>query len=265
MVNSSPEYSITKPGLHHHLRKREKPLRTYGRQISTPEAQSEPPVKRQRVAALEEKQEKPTSSSHTSDAVTKPEDAAVITASETTPKQDAAYQGKLDTRSQSAGKGSILSYFKPAPPKPKEDDTPSLSQDSQPEEPIAPQVTPKKKHSSKRKPRLLKIKATTHEPSSQESDTPLGQCSTRNPSNTTETTSSSTSPAPSPGRRKPSRNPKTRSPSIQTTLNISAQAPFSECKICDTVWNPLYPDDVKFHNKTHRAVLRAQKRKVDDL
>ncbi|KAJ4861700.1 zinc-finger of acetyl-transferase ESCO domain-containing protein [Trichoderma breve] len=242
MVSSSPEYSITKPGLHHHQRKREKPLRTYGRQTSTPEAQSEPPLKRQRLSALKQQEEKPISPADSSDDVPKLDDAA-------SPK-----------------KSSILSYFKPAPQKPK-DDPPSQSQGSPAEEPIAPQESPKRRP-SKRKPRLLKIKATTHDTphqSSQESDSHSNRDSLQNTNSysTEPTLSSSTSPSPPPGQKKPLS--KTRPPSIQTTLNISAQAAFSECKICNTVWNPLYPDDVKFHNKTHKAVLRAQKRKVDDL
>ncbi|KAL7959392.1 hypothetical protein V8C34DRAFT_280074 [Trichoderma compactum] len=266
MVSSSPEYSITKPGLHHHQRKREKPLRTYGRQTSTPEAQSEPPLKKQRLSAPKQKEEKPVSPADGSDDIPKPTDAAVTAASEAKTTRDGPHQSKKDTRAQSPKKSSILSYFKPAPQKPK-DDPPSQSHAGGP---IAPEESPKRRP-SKRKPRLLKIKATTHDTtpdhSSQESDSQslrprhLLQNGT---SNTTETTlSSSTSPSPTPGQRKSSS--KTRPPSIQTTLNISAQAAFSECKICNTVWNPLYPDDVKFHNKTHKAVLRAQKRKVDDL
>ncbi|KAK0765151.1 hypothetical protein N5P37_002629 [Trichoderma harzianum] len=269
MVGSSPEYSITKPGLHHHQRKREKkPLRTYGRQTSTPEAQNEPPLKRQRLSALKQQEEKPISSAHSSDDAPKPNDAAVTAASEAKTTQDDPNQSKTETRAQSPKKSSLLSYFKPAPQKPK-DDPPSQSQNSQAEEPISPQESPKRQP-SKRKPRLLKIKATTHDTpdqSSQESDSHSTRDSLQNgKSNTTEPTlSSSTSPSPPPGQKKPKPLSKTRPPSIQTTLNISAQAAFSECKICNTVWNPLYPDDVKFHNKTHKAVLRAQKRKVDDL
>ncbi|KAH0529269.1 hypothetical protein TsFJ059_004036 [Trichoderma semiorbis] len=267
MVSSSPEYSITKPGLHHHQRKREKPLRTYGRQTSTPEAQSEPPLKKQRLFALKQQEEKPISPDDSSDDVPKPEDPAVAVASEAKTTQDGPKQSKTETCAQSPKKSSILSYFKPAPQKPK-DDPPSQSQDSQPEEPISPQESPKWKP-SKRKPRLLKIKATTHDThnqSSQESDSHSRDSLQNGKSNTTEPTlSSSTSPSPPPGQKKPKPVSKTRPPSIQTTLNISAQAAFSECKICNTVWNPLYPDDVKFHNKTHKAVLRAQKRKVDDL
>ncbi|PHH62791.1 hypothetical protein CDD81_6683 [Ophiocordyceps australis] len=52
---------------------------------------------------------------------------------------------------------------------------------------------------------------------------------------------------------------------VQTTLNLSTKAPFAECKVCDTVWNPLYPADVKYHSRRHTTVLRAMKRKQDDL
>ncbi|KKP06948.1 hypothetical protein THAR02_00928 [Trichoderma harzianum] len=259
----------TKPGLHHHQRKREKkPLRTYGRQTSAPEAQSEPPLKKQRLSALKQQDETPISPAHSSEDAPKPDDAAVTVASEAKTTQDDRNQSKTETHAVPPKKRSILSYFKPAPQKPK-DEPPSQPQDSQAEEPIAPPESSKRKP-SKRKPRLLKIKATTHDTpdqASQESDSYSTRDSLQNGnSNTTETTlSSSTSPSPPPGQKKPKSLAKTRPPSVQTTLNISAQAAFSECKICNTVWNPLYPDDVKFHNKTHKAVLRAQKRKVDDL
>jgi hypothetical protein len=52
---------------------------------------------------------------------------------------------------------------------------------------------------------------------------------------------------------------------VQTTINISSKASFSECKVCDTVWNPFYADDEKYHKKRHAAVLRAKKRKADAL
>ncbi|KAM0249529.1 hypothetical protein ACHAQJ_008996 [Trichoderma viride] len=283
MVNSSPEYSITKPGLHH-LRKRDKPLRTYGRQTSTPEAQSEPPSKKSRTSApqQQQQQEKPISPLHSANSVTKPDDAAVA-AAEATPKQDASNHSKTEKHEESPKKGSILSYFKPALQIPKIV-PPSQSQDSPSEEPIPSQPSPKPKQPSKRKARLLKIKTTTHElsdQSSQETDTHTPQTRRgRHPLKTTTSntlatataeaisskSTSSASSSPSPKRKSTRAKTKSSSPSIQTTLNISTQAPFSECKICDTVWNPLYPDDVKYHIKTHKAVLRAQKkRKMDDL
>lgn len=293
MVNSSPEYSMsvviatiqsirlhmltfhrTKPGLHH-LRKRDKPLRTYGRQTATPEAQSEPPSKKQRLSARQEQQEKSLPSPQSAH---EPDDAAVAAASEAKPKRDV----KDSPRKK---KGSILNYFKPALPTPAlptpKNDSPSPSPDSQPEEPIPPpqpSPKPKQKQPTKRKPRLLKIKATTtHEhsdPSSHEPDVHAPEThrhhspkstNATTPHDREETTSSAASSPRRTSPRKAKSKSKSSSPSVQTTLNISAQAPFSECKICDTVWNPLYPDDVKYHTKTHKAVLRAQKRKMDDL
>ncbi|KAL6875054.1 hypothetical protein J3F83DRAFT_729689 [Trichoderma novae-zelandiae] len=307
MVNSSPEYSITKPGLHH-LRKRDKPLRTYGRQPSTPEAQSEPPPKRQRLSALEQQrkqqEEEPGSILQSQADTLKPDDPPIAPSSETKATQDTPTEAKPDIgRAASSSKGStILSYFKPAPapaPSKPRDETPPQPREPQPEpeeEPLAPpESPPKRKHSLRRKPRLLKIKAAvTHEPPDEappesDEDTPQAQRDSRQPlKNTTpntltdaepEATSSSTTTTSPPSlspRKKSLRNhqkppPKRKtskpsSPPVQTTLNISARAAFSECKICDTVWNPLYPDDVKFHDKRHRALLRAQKkRKMDEL
>ncbi|TFB07367.1 hypothetical protein CCMA1212_000646 [Trichoderma ghanense] len=295
MVNSSPEYSITKPGLHH-LRKRDKPLRTYGRQPSTPEAQSGPPLKRRRLSALKNQQqdqqeEEAISTPDSSNDAPEPEATPSASSETRSDLDDAANQTKPDTKRTSSSKGSILSYFKPAPapPKPK-DETPPPPQESQPQpedEPSAlPESPPKRKQSSRRKPRLLKIKPVTHEPldEPQESDeTPSEQehetdLQSRPPLRTTtsnatkasvpDAPSTSTSPRKTSLRnhQKPSGQSSSSSPTVQTTLNISAKAAFSECKICDTVWNPLYPDDVKFHDKAHKAVLRAQrKRRMDEL
>ncbi|KAH8124266.1 hypothetical protein ACSS6W_002469 [Trichoderma asperelloides] len=296
MVNSSPEFSITKPGLHH-LRKRDKPLRTYGRQTSTPEAQSEPPSKKARLSAPREKQQQRQDESTPPDGVTKSnDDTTAAGASEATHEHDASAQNKTDKAGESLKRGSILSYFKPALQVPKAGAPSQQPQDSPREEEPAssPQSSPKPKQPAKRKPRLLKIKATTiHEPSdqssssspSQETDNhappkrrgrpPLKSTISNTPVNTPEatssnkdTTASSSSSSPSPTEKPTTTKPKKKpsSPSIQTTLNISAQAAFSECKICNTVWNPLYPDDVKYHTKTHKAVLRAEKkRKMDEL
>ncbi|KAL7924737.1 hypothetical protein ACQKWADRAFT_285825 [Trichoderma austrokoningii] len=256
MVNSSPEFSITKPGLHH--RKRDKPLRTYGRQTSTPEAQSEPPSKKARISVEHEKQRQEESAS----TLAKSDDNATI-----------AGASGASTQTNTLKGGSILSYFRPAVQVPKAD-VPSPPRES------SPLSSPKQP--AKRKPRLLRIKAT-HEPSdqscSQETDDnvappkrrgrpPLKSTTKEATTSNKDTTSSSPSSPPpieKPTIIKPKKN-KPSSPAVQTTLNISAQAAFSECKICNTVWNPLYPDDVKYHTKTHKAVLRAEKkRKMDDL
>jgi hypothetical protein len=278
----------TKPGLHH-LRKRDKPLRTYGRQTSTPEAQSEPPSKKARISVEREKQQqqqdKSASTLPGANGVPKSnDDATVAGASEVA-------QNKAEKPGASLKKGSILSYFKPASHEAPKADAPSQQlKDSPPEESSSPPSSPKQQP-AKRKPRLLRIKATTHEPSDQSSSSsqetdenpapkkrrgrpPLK--STINSTNLTitqETTTSnkdatsSSSSSPSPTEMSTTRPKKLKlSSAVQTTLNISAQAAFSECKICNTVWNPLYPDDVKYHIKTHKAVLRAEKkRKLDEL
>lgn len=42
---------------------------------------------------------------------------------------------------------------------------------------------------------------------------------------------------------------------IQTTLNLSTKQPFKECKLCDTVYNPLHAADVKLHQLRHARLL----------
>lgn len=285
----------TKPGLHH-LRKRDKPLRTYGRQPSTPEAQSEPPSKKARISVELEK--KSASTLLGANGVTKSDydddDAAVAGASEAAHQQDAPAQTKAEEPGESLKRGSILSYFKPASQQVPKADAPSQQlQDSPAGESSPPPQQPSPKEPAKRKPRLLRIKATTHQPSDQSSssqetdDNPTPRKRRGRPplksniisntlaatpeaitSNKDTTTSSSSSPSPTKKSAtiKPLKKKKPSSPSVQTTLNISAQAAFSECKICNTVWNPLYPDDVKYHIKTHKAVLRAEKkRNMDEL
>ncbi|UKZ67588.1 uncharacterized protein TrAtP1_008743 [Trichoderma atroviride] len=280
MVSSSPEFSITKPGLHH--RKRDKPLRTYGRQTSTPE-QSEPPSKKARISVERERQQQEKSASTLTSAnggTKSDDDAAVAGASAVAAhQQDASAQNKAEKPGESLKRGSILSYFKPTLQQVPHADAPSQQLQDSPEKSSSPPPP------TKRKPRLLRIKATTHKSSDQSSsqetdDNPAPQKRRGRPplkshiSNTHKATSSnkdttaSPSSSPSPTKQsaiKPKKN-KPSSPAIQTTLNISAQAAFSECKICNTVWNPLYPDDVKYHIKTHKAVLRAEKkRKTDEL
>ncbi|KAL7899626.1 hypothetical protein HDV63DRAFT_371407 [Trichoderma sp. SZMC 28014] len=276
MVSSSPEFSITKPGLHH--RKRDKPLRTYGRQTSAPEAQTGPPSKKARISAERERQPQEKSAStliSANDSNKSNDDAAVAGALE-----GAAHKQDAEKTGESLKKGSILSYFKPASqPVPKADASSQPLQDSPPEEASSsPQSSPKQQP-AKRKPRLLRIKASDQSSSSQDTkDNTVPQKRRGRPplkskiisnSSDQDTTTPSSSSSPSPTKQstaiKPKKN-KPFSPAVQTTLNISAQAAFSECKICNTVWNPLYPDDVKYHIKTHKAVLRAEKkRKMDEL
>lgn len=51
---------------------------------------------------------------------------------------------------------------------------------------------------------------------------------------------------------------------VQTTLAlaIGGNAGMRECKVCDTVYNPLHPEDVKVHAKRHAGVVRRERRSV---
>ncbi|KUI61547.1 hypothetical protein VP1G_08734 [Cytospora mali] len=67
--------------------------------------------------------------------------------------------------------------------------------------------------------------------------------------------SSSYSGQPSQKKRK---TPPKKQVAVQTTLslNIGAGAGMKECKVCDTVYNPFHPEDVKVHAKRHAVVLK---------
>lgn len=48
---------------------------------------------------------------------------------------------------------------------------------------------------------------------------------------------------------------------VQTTLAlaIGGNTGMRECKVCDTVYNPFHPEDVKVHAKRHAGVIRREK------
>lgn len=46
---------------------------------------------------------------------------------------------------------------------------------------------------------------------------------------------------------------------IQTTLNLSTKQPFKECKLCDTVFNPLHAADVRLHQARHVKMVGGKK------
>lgn len=47
---------------------------------------------------------------------------------------------------------------------------------------------------------------------------------------------------------------------VQTTLSlaIGSSTGMRECKVCDTVYNPFHPEDVKVHAKRHAGVLKTR-------
>ena len=256
---------------HHLSRKRDKPLRTYGRKsTSTPE----PPTKRART----ETEPKKRSSLERSCSKTKKwadEDEEVnITGAATLATEEATVLVQQPSRS------SILQYFQPMSMQTKKATKDIKSEEEHGPDRVESLSTPQTCR-SRRKPRLLRLRATSPPLAPPEEKTCFVDGDKRKTDASLHTGKrkslheaadsllnqerrDGTSPDASPGQRTtlPKRSPTVQ---VQTTLNISSKAAFAECRVCDTVWNPLYPDDVKYHDKRHRLVMRAQKRKEDDL
>lgn len=259
MISSSPEYAITKPGMPPHmLRKREKSLRTYGRKpASTPEPRGEPSAKKARF----EPGSLPQS--------TKPSKPATI---DSRSERDSAPLPSTEEASRS----SILKYFRPLPA-----ETKPRSVDKGAKIASLPSTDTMLLVRTRRKPRLLRFQGTSlpSDISSEDAFSLSGRDEDEtdgNPSSPdkkrkslrdgadnllNQTRRDGTCPD---GRMKDRRLRSKRSPTVQTTLNISSQAAFAECKVCDTVWNPLHPPDVKYHDKRHKAVLRLKRKREED-
>lgn len=225
-------------------RRRDKPLLTYGRRSSTPDAPAskkrktthEPsPLTTPNVACKEEGNSAP--SSGTSE----------LAAPSSSVAKEAREEPDERSVEPKVKKGSIMSFFKPIPSNAKKGDSIEAEKsdekvDGEPIESQEPESTTKRRRKG---PRMLRLKPhlpsdlqaedkENHEPSRGGSSNPLAD-------------------------DLKSQSHKLRSaPSIQTTLNISSRAAFSECRLCDTVWNPSYADDVKYHKKRHAAVLKRR-------
>ena len=228
-----------------------KPMRTYGKR----------PTTKLRADSRRGENEGSSNDSAVSTSTTSPSssvsnsanDAATNSTENEAEKEPAAK--KLKTKHGS----SILNYYKPVPttttPTPtiaSEDTVVAVAVPSSPCR-EAPQATTKRR-------RRLKIRPTDPPSSPAKSTKPtkaLPEEKENAPSAPeAEEETEETEETPKPASAKPT-------PTVQTTLNISSKPSFSECKVCDTVWNPLYPDDEKYHRKRHAAVLRAKKRKAD--
>ncbi|OAA50760.1 hypothetical protein BBO_00707 [Beauveria brongniartii RCEF 3172] len=290
MISSSPEYAMqvhiefafqllhailtphrTKPGVRPLSRKRDKPLRTYGkRSTATPEPRSEPPAKRARTACtvLDDKNIKPLGFIVPEDHV--PTVVSVFKAKpQSTAEQGQAKQSLSKPELLPSAKRSILNYFRPRthlmPIEPgKANNLPGAGPvEEKTDRPVA---RPKR--------RLLRIRLNQ----SLDCDDEIDQEQIHNRKSEKDESkdvmegilqkrskrrlgggSGSAGSGCRRVRRKPS------SAEVQTTLNISSQAAFSECTLCDTVWNPLYPDDVKYHTKRHAAHLKTKKKREDDF
>lgn len=246
---------------HYLSRKRDKPLRTYGRKAtSTPEPRGEPSAKRARLEAdaqIEVDLKLPTKLSQLP-----AKDASDSSSS-------SEIQAEPLPSTEAATRSSILQYFKPVPTEP----TANIIQEEKEE--VADDLTPviAQTARTRRKPRLLRIRATS--PATDDSEDAVSLSGRDETDSNTSTPDrkrktlhdtgdnllnqqrrDSISSDVRPGVRTRSK----RSPTVQTTLNISSKAAFAECQVCDTVWNPLYPDDVKYHEKQHKSVVRKAKK-----
>ncbi|KAK2928945.1 ATPase, vacuolar ER assembly factor, Vma12 [Fusarium oxysporum f. sp. vasinfectum] len=239
-------------------RSRVKPLRTYGKRSIRDDSPKEPNTKKRRVST-EITASEPASKGTVTAPLKKVTEEAKNTPESTTTNTPTTEPVK---------KGSILNFFKPVPPSSTVTSSPK-SDEPQPETtpPSSPPQPPKIE--LRKKPRLLRFRGTSTPllddentgDDTQGEDTEAEDSGTKSARPTAGENSlqreSSTSDI------KPGKRGKAKTPTVQTTLNLSSQAAFSECKVCNTVWNPLYPDDVRFHTKQHAAVLRAKKKEKE--
>ncbi|KPM40260.1 hypothetical protein AK830_g6264 [Neonectria ditissima] len=265
--DETPDAPPAQAGTESRSRTRGKVLRTYGKRAAATEARSEPPLKKQRTSEEELQPE---------DSTPKAESAPVP---ETNPAtgDDTAARPKTEVK-----KGSILSFFKPVSQPPPVTSSPQVDEMESKSNPAAsppaclatsPPAT--SRIETKRKPRILKFRGSSlpgidteavdgnqaeSEPDDQEDsqDEEPTQCR-KYPRPRLQLRQ--LSPANEVQEEEKLKKPKAKpSPTVQTTLNISSRAAFSECKVCNTVWNPLHPEDVKFHKKQHAAIIRAKKK-----
>ncbi|KAF4461718.1 vacuolar er assembly vma12 [Fusarium albosuccineum] len=248
-------------------RPRAKPLRTYGKRNARDDSPREPSPKKRRIEteqlSLKQRDSK-------SDDVESPSLPKIASEGSKDTSKPATTTGK--SVASVAKKGSILSFFKPISSSsstivssPKSDEPqPESTPPSSPPQP--PRIEPRKK------PRLLRFRGTsmpvldsedteTDAQGEEQTEEDADKEPTREPLRERQGSLANQEPTATGAKLK---KQKAKSSTVQTTLNLSSQAAFSECKVCNTVWNPLYPDDVKFHTKQHAAVLRARKKSQED-
>ncbi|KAM5345879.1 hypothetical protein ACJ41O_011740 [Fusarium nematophilum] len=256
VYSGTPSATASRP------RPRARPLRTYGKRTARDESPREPSPKKRRVST------EPTLATEQNSKI----DAQPAPLPKTASKE--TKDGK-ESRATAIKKGSILNFFKPVPSSSSTAATSPKSDEQQPEStpPSSPPEPPRIQ--ARRKPRILRFRGTSlplDDTNSAENDTEDGDKTdaeddkeddqeTRPPlRERRESLSNQESTRPTKDTKTSKKSKPKPSPTVQTTLNLSSQAVFSECKVCNTVWNPLYPDDVKFHNRQHAAVLRAKRK-----
>ncbi|KAI6780232.1 uncharacterized protein J7T54_003011 [Emericellopsis cladophorae] len=247
--------------------RRDKPLRTYGRR-KQPVSQDEPAIKKRKTVSVpitsDKKPANPQELNADQTHLAKGSGCAESLANSTKLHQEPTAILKASTSSRkvpnSVGRGSILSFFKPVPAKeadssPRQEREPSaVEQEASPEP--SPSSVCRKRSSTGRKLRLRKADTySLDDPASDQENKPHNhRRKSPEQSEAVHATHNSTIPQ--------TRKPKAQ---VQTTLDLSTKAAFSECRICDTVWNPLHPEDVKYHNRRHAKVLRRAKARRDDF
>ncbi|KFH48259.1 hypothetical protein ACRE_008510 [Hapsidospora chrysogenum ATCC 11550] len=280
MISPSPEFPITKPGMHLQ-RKRDKPLRTYGRrQPPTVDARTEPPAKRRKFTDERPKAE---------DGNTAERDAAPAAGPTT-----GHGQSERDLGAPTPAKDSILNYFKRQPPAVVAKSSGS-SGGTCPEGPSAAPPSPSPITNRKRRaPRLLRIRPAVlpeigedghHDDENHSDDSEKeNQGQARKDKGTRKRLQPRAEKTPASSEDNASRciidlapqkqqqqqqhrkpvatqaKPRTRHPpTVQTTLNLSSRPAFDECTVCNTVWNPLCPDDARYHSRRHATVVRRER------
>ncbi|KAF4450557.1 hypothetical protein F53441_6337 [Fusarium austroafricanum] len=205
-------------------RSRAKPLRTYGKRSIRDDSPKEPNTKKRRISTEVTSSE--SSASKNTDKAAQSPPNNVAEASKNTPEPTATDKSTINP----IKKGSILSFFKPLPPSytvassPKSDEPqPEATPPSSPPQPA--------RIETRKKPRLLRFRGTslsllddeTTGDDTQGDDTETEE-GTKSTGAALRERESSTSNTKSGKRGKP------KTPTVQTTLNISNQAAFSECK-----------------------------------
>ena len=270
--------------LHH--RKRDKPIRTYGKRQTTsaPDTtttRGEPPAKR-----LKSTHGEPIPDTTRDDVAGRPSEPAASTGAE---PSTAAERREPETSTAKPAKGSILNYFKRKPP-PQTRIPLTVQSDPCPELSSPPSSPPRVASPRRRPPRLLRIRPVAlpdigtdgHEEEEEHEGVKNNDSAENKESKDAprsrgrakrlllSNTDKNIDTPPQNTNDPPKQQPETRSrpkqaPTLQTILNLSSRPAFSECKICNTVWNPLYPDDIKYHSKRHAAVVRRERRKKEEI
>lgn len=266
-----------------HTRNRGKPLRTYGKRTASASDLSHHRL-RKRLCQIREFAD--SSSSACSPPASSKSDAVEQT-SESMSSPDGSSPAKLSLQVENAPTSSILRYFKPV-----SSDKRAVPVNTETRRlPTDPPSSPTCQSYIEAKPRLHFLRPRRQ--SSRAAATSESVIDAGRSSSIDKLSSVGTSPqrqvleCQPDGSRNPSlagscaekeqnldeetvpssrlrRKAKTRKPpTVQTTLNISTHAAFAECSLCDTVWNPLYPDDVKYHLKRHAMAMRLRRKRGD--